>query len=209
PPNYRVFENQAYTPTRAQLTPQGAEASQRAGGSILAQADLSGSIPFGTGAPDRGDFTGPINAGTLHVAVPYDESWTLTVNGQKVAPRRAFGSTMAFDVTAPGEARLAFDTPTTRTLVVVLQLLAWLTLTLLASTVRVRLRRRTDQTSLDETGMLVDLRAPLPDGYDGGTIDATPVGLAGVMSGADIPDVWEVTAPTPPPAQNWAEWGDD
>ena len=50
------------------------------------------------------------SAGTLHVAVPYDPDWHLTVDGEDVAGRRAFGSTLAFDAPTAGPATLAYDT---------------------------------------------------------------------------------------------------
>ncbi|MGB8860272.1 MAG: glycosyltransferase, partial [Ilumatobacteraceae bacterium] len=55
PPNYLIYENSAYTPTRAVLTEEGAAASQEAGGEAMASADLRGATPFGVGAPDRGE----------------------------------------------------------------------------------------------------------------------------------------------------------
>ena len=78
PPNYLIYENSAYTPTRSVLSEEGAAASQEAGGEAMAGADLRGSVPFGVGGPDIGDFTGDVTAGTLHVAVPYDSNWSLT-----------------------------------------------------------------------------------------------------------------------------------
>ena len=116
PPNYIVYENTAYTPTRSVLSPEGAAASQQAGGEVLAEADLRGSVPFGVGSPDRGDVVGDIAAGTLHVAVPYDRNWQLIVDGQRVVGRRAFGSTLAFDVPNGGRATLSYQTDTNRTL---------------------------------------------------------------------------------------------
>ena len=81
PPNFLVYENTAYTPTRAVLTTAGAAASQEAGGEAMTTADLRGSTPFAVGAPSRGDATDQVEAGTLHVAVPYDPNWSLTVDG--------------------------------------------------------------------------------------------------------------------------------
>ena len=83
PPNFLVYENTAYTPTRAVLTPVGAQASKQAGGEAVAQADLRGSTPWAIGAPDRGDAVDALPAGTLHVAVPFDEGWHLAVDGAR------------------------------------------------------------------------------------------------------------------------------
>jgi len=164
PPNYIVYENTAYTPTRSVLSAKGAEASQQAGGEELAQADLRGSIPFGVGSPDRGPVVGDISAGTLHVAVPYDTHWQLTVDGQRVVGRRAFGSTLAFDVPTGGSASLVYDTDSNRSLWLVGQLVVWLGLLLAASRLRPSQfgRRRVVAGEVIDRTPVVDLTAPIP-----------------------------------------------
>lgn len=163
PPNYLIYENTAYTPTRSVLSEAGAAASQEAGGEAMAGADLRGSVPFGIGGPDIGNFTGDVAAGTLHVAVPYDSNWTLTVDGTTVPARRAFGSTLAFDVPTAGSATLSYDTPLSRPLWLVLQLLMWIALGVGASRfslTRWRQRRRHVAHVVDTTPV-ADLTAPL------------------------------------------------
>ncbi|MDO8361746.1 MAG: glycosyltransferase [Actinomycetota bacterium] len=174
PPNYLIYENMAYTPTRSVLTAAGAEVSQQAGGEALAQADLSGSTPFAVGAPTRGEAVGEVAAGTLHVAVPYDPNWSLTVDGQAVPGRRAFGSTLAFDVPTAGYARLTYDTPISRPLWLLVQLLVWLGLALAASRFRpAHLRRRRRRLKLDDASPVADLTAPIPPiGSDGPWVSA-------------------------------------
>ena len=163
PPNYLIYENTAYTPTRSQLTAEGAAASEEAGGEALASADLRGSVPFAIGAPDGGDAVGEVQAGTLHVAVPFDANWQLTVDGVDVPGRRAFGSTLAFDVPSAGTATLHYNTPISRTLWVVAQLLVWLGLLLAASRVQpsqivARWRR---SPGVADTSPVADLTPPL------------------------------------------------
>jgi GT2 family glycosyltransferase len=136
PPNFLVYENTAYTPTRSVLTPAGAEASKQAGGEVVAQSDLRGATPWAVGSPDRGDATGPLPAGTLHVAVPFDSHWKLTVNGRNVPGRRAFGATLAFDVPVAGNGRLTYETNPLRLGIVALQLLALVALAFAGSRVR-------------------------------------------------------------------------
>ncbi|MEY2753663.1 MAG: hypothetical protein RJB65_21, partial [Actinomycetota bacterium] len=136
PPHFLVYENVAAVPTRSMLSEAGAAASLEAGGSSLIRADLQGAVPFGSGASERGPATGPVAASTLHVAVPYDERWTLTVGALEIAPRRAFGSTLAFDVPSAGEARLAHDAPFSRFLWLLVQALVWLALGVAAASVR-------------------------------------------------------------------------
>jgi GT2 family glycosyltransferase len=133
PLNFAVFENTAWTPTRGQLSGNGIAASKEAGGAALTGSDLRGAQPFAVGAAAIGPATGPVSPGTLHLAVPFDARWRLTVDGTRIAPRRAFGTTMAFDVSAAGTARLAYDTSGWRAAMIGLQLLIWLALLAAAS----------------------------------------------------------------------------
>ncbi|MEO5899364.1 MAG: glycosyltransferase family 2 protein [Ilumatobacteraceae bacterium] len=133
PLNFAVFENTAWTPTRSQLSGNGIAASKEGGAAALTKADLRGSQPFAVGAPLIGPAIGPVSPGTLHLAVPYDEHWKLTVDGVAVPSRRAFGTTMAFDVTTAGTARLTYDTSPSRTALLLVQLVIWLALLVAAS----------------------------------------------------------------------------
>lgn len=137
PPNFLVYENTAASPTRAMLTEFGAEASKQAGGEAVAQSDLRGSIPFAVGASPRGPAVGTADAGTVHVAVPFDTRWSLSVDGRAVPSRRAFGSTMAFDLPAAGTVRLEYHTSPLRWLWVLLQAAAALALLVTALGVRI------------------------------------------------------------------------
>ena len=179
PPNYIVYENTAYTPTRSLLSAKGAEASQQAGGEVLAQADLRGSVPFAVGAPDRGDAVGDVAAGTLHVAVPYDAHWRLTVDGQRVVGRRAFGSTLAFDVPAAGRATLVYDTDTNRSLWLLGQLVVWLGMALAASRLRPShfMRRRPASGEVIDRTPVADLTAPIAQPVGSASSPATPSSL--------------------------------
>jgi GT2 family glycosyltransferase len=158
PPNYLVYENTAATPTRGVLTALGADASTQAGGEAVAQSDLRGTTPFAVGAPDRGPARGDLPAGTLHVAVPYDPAWRLTVGGEAVQGRTAFGATTAFDVPAAGPAVLEYRTSPLRPLLVALQALALVALALVATGVRApRLVRRRRSSGVVDTSVVADL----------------------------------------------------
>lgn len=133
PLDFVLYENMAWTPLRSELTPAGATASQSGGAEALTASDLSGSTPFAPGAPLQGPATGSVQPGTVHVAVPFDEHWALDVGGNAVPARRAFGTTMAFDVTAAGDATLSYDSPASRTAVLVVELLMWLAVLIAAS----------------------------------------------------------------------------
>ena len=112
--------------------------------------------------PDTVTARGAVAAGTLHLAVPFDDGWVLEIGGTEVAPRRAFGTTMAFDVAAAGTAALEYRTSMLRTLWVLLVGLAWLVL--VAATTRLRWRHlvgwRAPLPELDDTTSIADWRTP-------------------------------------------------
>jgi len=189
PSNYIVFENKAWIPTRAALSAAAAQASNEAGSTALASDDISGSAPALVGMSDRGPASGVVPAGVLYSAVPFDSRWHLSVDGAGVAPRVAFGSTLAFDVPVAGQATLSYSTAVGRRVAVIVQLLAWLALLGAASTVRLGwLRRRRRLTDLDEgpvlrlgtlepgSGSMFDpfARAAQPDGDEEQSDDAEP-----------------------------------
>ena len=125
---------------------------------------------------------------------------------RSVAPRRAFGTTMAFDVAAAGTAALEYRTSMLRTLWVLLVGLAWLVL--VAATTRLRWRHlvgwRAPLPELDDTTSIADWRTPLPmpiasdpawsddadslvdelvdEGESGGALDIVPIVSDAIVS---------------------------
>lgn len=157
PPNYVAFENSAWIPTRSTLSDSAARASTEAGFESLASNDITGSTPALIGMDDRGSATGPVSAGVLYVAVPYDKHWRLDVDGTSVAPRIAFGRTMAFDVPSAGQATLRYVTDTGRHLAVIVQVLAWIALAVMASRLRWGWLRRRRRVALIDDGPVLRL----------------------------------------------------
>jgi GT2 family glycosyltransferase len=140
--NYVVYENDAWIPMRAQLTPSAAAASGQAGFEALVRTDISGSpaIMLDDHPPDA--WTGPVTSGTVYLAAPATPRWKLTVAGTTATRHPAFGWANAYDVKASGTARLAYDTPISRPLLVVVQVLLWLAVIALALLRSVPRRRR-------------------------------------------------------------------
>jgi GT2 family glycosyltransferase len=138
PPNFLVYENRAWVPMRSVLTDTGAEASLDAAASALAQSDLSGALPIMVGADHLSGASAEVSAGTVHVAIPDDDRWRLTLDGEPVPSRPAFGTTTAYDVAAPGTVRLEYETSRAYHLVLLAQVLAWLAVLGAASSVRLR-----------------------------------------------------------------------
>ena len=95
-------------------------------------------------------------AGTVHLSVPVDRRWQLTVDGESVTSRPAFGITMAFDVERAGTASLAYETSFRYRAVLLVQLLVWAVVAVAATSVRFRrprLRQRALLTMVARTGV--------------------------------------------------------
>ena len=121
-----IFENVAALSTVAVLDERSAVASQQATEATLLAEPLVAREIFVTGfSPDRAN-VGSLSVGTVHVAVPFSDRWTLRVDGASIPPRVAFGSTTAFDAPVAGEATLRLAPSTTHRLLVALQLGLWI-----------------------------------------------------------------------------------
>jgi hypothetical protein len=154
-PTIEVFENRAWLPTRSQLDASVAASSDSAGAEVLVRADLSASTPLFIGADQLDPATDDVAAGVVHLGIPFDDSWSLSVDGSTIEPRRAFGETTAFDVATTGAGELRYDSSPLRSLAVALQTLLWLAALFLAARVRVNVGRRDSLLLADET--LIDL----------------------------------------------------
>jgi GT2 family glycosyltransferase len=162
PQQYLVYENRAVVGAVSMLSLAGAAGSHKAGDAAVAQVDLGGSTPI-SGAASSGDRFS-VTPGTLHVAVPFDAGWHLRVGGTDIAPRRAFGTTVAFDVPAAGTASLEFARPFSRVVWVAIQAALWLVVIAVAADLRMRRRRDGwvyDPSAWgDPTSPLIDLSVP-------------------------------------------------
>ena len=154
-PTLEAFENRAWIPTRAQLDTTVAAASDAAGAEVLVRTDLSASVPLFIGADQLGTSTADVSAGVVHLGIPFDDGWTLSVDGTSVEPRRAFGETTAYDTASPGVGSLRYDTSALRWLAVLGQTVLWLAAIVIAARVRVSVGRRDSVLLADET--LIDL----------------------------------------------------
>jgi hypothetical protein len=136
-PTLQVFENRAWIPRAAVLEGATAEASREAGEDALVRSDLSEATPAFAGLDQLSAATQDVPSGVVSLAVPYDPNWTLTVDGSDVPARSAFGLTTGFDVEAGGSATLDYESPTSRTALVALQVVLWALALLVITRVRV------------------------------------------------------------------------
>jgi hypothetical protein len=183
PPSLAVYENRAAIPTTAQLEGDLAEASRLESPDELVRVDTSGAEPTMLGLDESRRGTGTVADGVLHLAVPLNDSWELSVNGQPVAARVGFGVTTVYDVGSAGPAELQYQSPPSRTTWLITLAALWVVALVAASRVRVPARwRRTRPTG--ET--LIDLDT---SAQQAAVVERTGVsGLARVDVGAPPSD---------------------
>ena len=178
-PTIEVFENRAWLPTHALLEGETAEASLSAGPEVLVRTDFSDASAVFIGADQFSTTTDEIAAGVVHVAVPFDENWSLVVDGESIEPRRAFGVTTAFDVEVGGVGELRYETSSSRSLLVALQVVLWVMAIFAAARVSVPKGRAVNLLVTNET--LIDLDIE-PDDMETETL----AGPGGLDPGLDI-----------------------
>jgi GT2 family glycosyltransferase len=188
PPSVAVYENRAAIPTTAQLEGELADASRVQSPNQLVGVDTSGAEPTLLGVDESRQADSAVGEGVLHLGVPLDESWELSVNGQAVAGRVGFGVTTAYDVGSAGAAELRYQSPASRTTWLIVLAGLWAVALVAASRVRVPARWRRTRPS-EET--LIDLDTSAPHAV---VAERTGVsGLARVDAGAppaDWVDEW-------------------
>ena len=121
------------------MTAAGSASSQLAGATSMIATDISGATPLPTPTRPEGAIEADVEPGTVHLAVPFSTHWKLTLDGNKIEARPAFGLTNAYDVASAGRIRLGFESSLVHSLAVLLQFAAWCVVAFFAL---VRPRRR-------------------------------------------------------------------
>jgi GT2 family glycosyltransferase len=165
PPNYSVYENEAALPAAALLSGPTAAASRVEDAADAVMADLSSAVPVFPRATAQDPASDDVTGGTVHLAVPFDDKWSLAVDGSRVPAREAFGVTTAYDVRGAGTAVLEYRSPASRTVSLVVQAALWVLVLVAASRIKVPARFRPTRFE-DET--IIDL-----DAAAAGPIDTT------------------------------------
>jgi hypothetical protein len=124
---------------------------------VLVRADLGDAEPVFVGSDQFETTTDELGAGVVHFAVPFDDHWTLSVDGESIDARRAFGETTAFDVGTPGIGALRYDSPLLRLVAVIVQAAMWIAVLVLVSRIQVPGPKRRATSTSDEP--LIDLTA--------------------------------------------------
>ncbi len=179
-PALEVFENRAWLPTVAMLQGATAEASGSAGIEVLVRADLSAAEPLFIGADQLSAAIDAVQPGVVAMAVPIDDNWTLSVDGEPLESRPAFGETTGWDVPSAGTGELIYDSPASRFLWVLFSVVLWAAALLVAGRVRVPVSRR--------SALLVDDDAVIDLTLDHVAIPPDP-GLTWTSDDPDAPEV--------------------
>ena len=153
PPTIEAFVNRSWIPPAAFLTGGAADASRNAGAGSLLLADFDGITAVELSADGGEEFVDAVmvqgpqmlsvpSEGVLHLGVPFDRQWRVTLNGETLSPRAGFGQTVAFDIPRAGELIVAYDTPMTSYAIKGIIALAWFGVLLAATRPERRVRQR-------------------------------------------------------------------
>jgi hypothetical protein len=171
PPSLEMFVNQVWIPVGAQLGGATQDASALAGEAAIVRADLSDAVPSMVGFDRQGTASNEVAPGVLHLAVPFDNRFTLEVDGIALDPRTGFGLSTAFDVESGGIGVIRYSRDTNRSLWLASQTVLWLFVLIVAAGARSPFGRRRLIDVHDET--LIDLAdaAPLSSGVAGEALE--------------------------------------
>jgi hypothetical protein len=125
-PAVTVYENAAWAPARAVLPDDAAAASRSGTAQALQTAPVAGAPPVLPGSWN-GRMSGPLPGGhDIYVAAARSGHWHLSVAGQTLSARPAFGSAMAFAVPqGGGKGVLRFHTPMGRYVLILIEVAFW------------------------------------------------------------------------------------
>lgn len=121
-----VYENAAWGPYRARLSPAVAEASQGSGLDSARTAELTGSRPVLPTEHSPFRYTGVLTDGDqVLLSEASSPGWQLTVAGEPADRRTAFGWANAFEVGTGGKATLRYRTSPARYIAIVVEAALW------------------------------------------------------------------------------------
>ena len=121
-----VFENAAWAPHRARLSPAAATASERTGLETARVTELAGSPPVLARERSPFRFTGTLGDDqVVSMAEAYSSAWQLSAGGETAEHRKAFGWANAYEVDAGGRATLRYRTSIFRFVALGVEIVLW------------------------------------------------------------------------------------
>ncbi|CAB4590389.1 MAG: glycosyltransferase [Actinobacteria bacterium] len=152
-----IFENSAWLPIVSLLDEESAVASEKVGESALIVRELRSMRPMFVDDQSVSNKTvsDSFDGGTVHLAVPFNKNWQLTVDSARLSPRVAFGASTAFDAPIKGVAKLSFRTSKLRDLYLLVQAFIWFGLLILAANFS-RFRRQVRSVTGESVRLVAD-----------------------------------------------------
>ena len=137
-----VYRNNSWSPIRA-VVPAAVDLQTNPFARAQGLVELGGSEPaLAKTAPEGLDASGRLDAGDrMYLATTSSANWRLDVGGAEAVRRDAFGWANSFEVVSSGEARLSYETPLRRRLVVVANVVVWVLVIVRLNALRERRRR--------------------------------------------------------------------
>ena len=157
-----IFENVSWLPIVGVLDQESSVVSEQASEIASTSQDLKSVSPLlvDQNPVSKKQIETRFSGGTVHVAVPFDQRWNLTIDGARLAPRVAFGASTAFDAPIAGVVKLTYKTSVWRYIFLILQASVWALLIVLALNIS-RLRGRTKNVSGEGITMIDDKTSPV------------------------------------------------
>lgn len=137
PASMFVFENEQWISTTAMLSDAAAEASELGGAGALVRTEFGNTRPVLTGTTAWSSPSEPLGPGYVHLGVPFDDRWSIELDGRRIDGQGSFGSVMAFPLDERGDVSLHYDRPVSRWAWLVVQIAVWV-----VALTAVRRRRR-------------------------------------------------------------------
>lgn len=154
PASMIVFENEQWISTTAMLSDAAAAASELGGAGALVRTEFGSTRPVLSGTTAWSGPSEPLGPGFVHLGVPFDDRWSIDIDGRRVDAQGSFGSVMAFPLDGRGEVSLHYDRPLGRWAWFVLQIAVW-------AVVLVAVRRRRRVPKIDPAAIV-----PIDSGDD-------------------------------------------
>jgi hypothetical protein len=124
-----VYRNEAWAATRT-VVPDGSTGGEGGPLQQMTEVDLSGSPAALLDEDGFASFSGQVESGEPYLAAAASDRWSLSVDGEGLERSEAFGWANGFATTGDGEGTLRFSTPAARYVVLLVQVAAWVLLTL-------------------------------------------------------------------------------
>jgi hypothetical protein len=125
PASMFVFENEQWISTTAMLSDEAAEASELGGAGALVRTEFGNTRPVLTGTTAWSSPNEPLGPGYVHLGVPFDDRWSVDIDGRRIDGQGSFGSVMAFPLDERGDVSLRYERPFSRWAWLVVQIVVW------------------------------------------------------------------------------------